>query len=70
MNKTPLENWIIKRTGITPENPDALKSYQLEKVLETLCYAKDNSRFYQKQLDGLGHRQIKSWELFEQLPLT
>ena len=70
MKKTPLENWIIKRTGISPENPDALKSYQLEKVLETLSYAKDNSRFYQKQLESIDPRQIKSWEQFEQLPLT
>ncbi|WP_303869141.1 DVU_1553 family AMP-dependent CoA ligase [Acetobacterium wieringae] len=70
MKKTPLENWIIKRTGISPANPDALKSYQLKKLVETLSYAKDNSRFYQNQLEGIDPRKIKSWDQFERLPFT
>ena len=70
MKKTPLEEWIIKRTGISPANSHALKTYQLEKLVETLSYAKDHSRFYQKQLAGIDPRQIKSWDQFERLPLT
>lgn len=70
MNKTPLEEWIIKRTGIIPENQDELKSYQFKKNIETLKYAKKNSPFYQKQLNDIDPDTINSWDCFKRLPFT
>jgi phenylacetate-coenzyme A ligase PaaK-like adenylate-forming protein len=70
MKKTPMEEWIIKRTGISPANPKELKTYQLKKIVETLNYAKKNSAFYQKQLAGINLEQIKSWDDFDQFPFT
>ncbi|WP_373482392.1 DVU_1553 family AMP-dependent CoA ligase [Acetobacterium sp.] len=70
MNKTPLEEWIIKRTGISPENQDELRSYQLKKIIETLNYAKKNSLFYQKQLNDIDPDTVNSWDDFNRLPFT
>jgi len=70
MKKTPMEEWIIKRTGIIPANQNQLKTYQLKKIVETLSYAKKNSAFYQKQLEGIDPEQIKSWDDFNRLPFT
>lgn len=70
MKKTPMEEWIIKRTGISPANPKELETYQFKKIVETLNYAKKNSAFYQKQLEGIDPEQIKSWEDFKRLPFT
>lgn len=70
MNKTPMEEWIIKRTGISPENQDELKSYQFKKIIETLKYAKKNSPFYQKQLNDIDPDTINSWDCFKRLPFT
>lgn len=70
MKKTPMEEWIIKRTGISPANQNELKTYQLKKIVETLSYAKNNSVFYQRQLDGIDPEQIKSWDDFNHLPFT
>jgi len=70
MKKTPMEEWIIKRTGISPTNPKELETYQLKKIVEALNYAKKNSAFYQKQLAGINPEQLKSWDDFYQLPFT
>ncbi|PKM60578.1 MAG: AMP-binding protein [Firmicutes bacterium HGW-Firmicutes-4] len=70
MKKTPMEEWIIKRTGITPANQNKLVTYQLKKIVETLSYAKKNSAFYQRQLEGIDPEQIKSWDDFNHLPFT
>lgn len=70
MNKTPMEAWIIKRTGISPENQDELRRYQLKKIIETLNYAKKNSLFYQKQLNDIDPDTINSWDDFNCIPFT
>lgn len=70
MKKTPMEEWIINRTGISPANPKELATFQLKKIVETLNYAKKNSAFYQKQFEGIDPEQIKSWDDFKQLPFT
>lgn len=70
MKKTPLEAWIIKRTSISPENQDELRSFQLEKIIETVNYAKTNSPFYQKHLNDFDPDLINSWDDFNRLPFT
>ena len=70
MNKTPMEDWIIQRTGISGANQEALEAYQLNKLIETLDYAKQNSVFYEKQLAGFDLTELKSLADFKQLPFT
>ncbi|MDD3307519.1 MAG: AMP-binding protein [Acetobacterium sp.] len=70
MKKTPLEEWIVKRTGISPANRNELESYQFKKMIETLNYAKENSPFYQKQLNGIDLEKISTWDDIKKLPFT
>lgn len=70
MKKTPMEDWIIQRTGITGANQEELEAYQLNKLTETLSYAKQNSAFYERHLEGFDGEDLKSLADFKRLPFT
>ncbi|MDK2940673.1 MAG: hypothetical protein PWP56_186 [Acetobacterium sp.] len=69
-NKTPMEDWIVKRTGLTSANQRSLNTYQFKKLVEVFEYAKANGAFYQKQFVDQDLREIKSWDDFKLLPFT
>ena len=69
-NKTPMEDWIVKRTGLTSANQRSLSTYQFKKLVEVFEYAKANGAFYQKQFVDQDLREIKSWDDFKLLPFT
>ena len=48
MQRTPLEDWIVERTGISRRSREALEEYQLRKIMETVQFARRHSRFYQE----------------------
>lgn len=68
MKKTPMEDWIIKRTGI--KSAEELQIYQLKKIVETLNQVKKQSAFYQKQLADVEPANIKNFDDFNKLPFT
>ena len=70
MTITPLESWIVERTQITHKSQEALRAYQLEKVIQTLTYAKAKSRFYNAKLKEIDLKSIRSFKAFEEIPLT
>jgi len=70
MKKTPLEDWIVNRTGIPAGNQTELEAYQFKKILETMDYAKKNSAFYKKHLDLIGENTIISLDDFKKIPFT
>ncbi len=70
MHITPLEDWILERTHLAPKSQEALRSYQLEKILKTLHYAKEKSRFYNETLKETDLKTITSLSDFEQIPFT
>jgi phenylacetate-coenzyme A ligase PaaK-like adenylate-forming protein len=50
---TPLEPWIARKIGLSPTEPltrEALRSYQLSALRETITYARKRSPFYQRHL--------------------
>lgn len=67
---TPLQNWILERTRLSAKSQEALRAYQFEKMLKTLEYAKEKSRFYQEQLQEIDLDAIRSLRDFEQIPFT
>ena len=69
MKKTPLEKWIAGKLGTAPE-PSSLRRYQLEKLRETLAYAKRGSRFYADKLRIIAPEDISSFEDVARLPFT
>ena len=70
MRLSPLEPWILERTCIPTHSREALQSYQLQALKETLLYAKVHSPFYARLLKEQDITAIDSLEAFEQLPLT
>lgn len=70
MKQTPLENWILKRTGIHERSREALEEYQIRQLVSTLHYAKDNSRYYKKLLAQSDIDSIKSISGFNSVPFT
>ncbi len=70
MHVTPLEDWIIERTHLAHKSQEALRAYQLEKLMHTLAYAKDKSRFYNEKLKETDLNSITSLGDFEQIPFT
>jgi len=70
MNVTPLENWILERTQLASKNQDALRAYQLEKIIQTLAYAKEKSRFYHEKIKEIDLNSITSFKDFECIPFT
>jgi len=69
-NKIPMEDWIVKRTGLTSAKQRSLSTYQFKKLVEVFEYAKANGAFYQKQFVDQDLRAIKSWDDFKLLPFT
>ena len=70
MKKTPLEDWIVDRSGIKERNRDHLEQYQLQRLAETLTYAKRNSRFYSEMLSGIRQSSLDSLQDFSNIPFT
>ena len=70
MKKTPLEDWIVNRTGIAAGNQTELEAYQLKKILETINYARKNSAFYKNHLAAIGPGTINSLDDVKNIPFT
>ena len=70
MNVTSLENWILERTHIASKSQEALKAYQLEKLIQTLTYAKEKSRFYHEKLKEIDPSSMTSFKDFERIAFT
>jgi Coenzyme F390 synthetase len=70
MRVTPLEDWIIKKSGIKSRNRHDLEKYQLSKLRETLAYVRQNSRFYKTRLLSVDEAGINTWDDFRNIPFT
>jgi phenylacetate-CoA ligase len=69
MEKTPLESWIVHKTGIKEYSRNLLEGYQLHKLKETISYAKNNSVFY-RDLFNINENEIHSFADFKNVPFT
>lgn len=45
MKLTPLEAWIVDKTGIKEKSREALENYQLNKIRKVIDYGKKYSKF-------------------------
>ena len=73
MTVTPLEPWIKSRIGIPASEPltrEALESYQLDRLRETLQYARRQSPFYRSLLRGECGARLDSLAELARLPFT
>ncbi|MCE5346891.1 MAG: hypothetical protein LLG13_11485, partial [Bacteroidales bacterium] len=70
MKVTPIEDWIVGKSGIKEKKPKILEEYQLKKVRETLYYVKKNSSFYGERLSKINEDKINSIDDFQNIPFT
>ncbi|MEN6460292.1 MAG: DVU_1553 family AMP-dependent CoA ligase [Syntrophomonas sp.] len=69
MERTPLESWIMQKIGMG-ESQKALERYQLDKLKETISYARKNSVFYKQHLMNIKEDRIDSFDSFQDIPFT
>lgn len=70
MKVTPLESWIIERTHLVNNTQESLKEYQLGKLIKTLNYAKEKSKFYKTTLKDIDVSSITSLDDFSAIAFT
>lgn len=70
MKLTPLENWIMCKSGIHDRKRELLEKYQLSLAAETVRYAKNNSRFYRDHLKNVNADEIRSIADLQSIPFT
>lgn len=70
MKLTPLENWVMRKSGMAQRSRELLEQYQLRRLQETIRYAQKNSRFYRESLKSIRADSIRSFEDFQGLPFT
>ena len=70
MKITPLENWIIRRSGIAEKSRNKLEEYQLDRIRETIRYAKNFSRFYREYLKNVAPDDVGSFRELQNIPFT
>lgn len=70
--RTTTDSWIATRIGIPTEGlmQEQIETWQLTAFIETLKYAKENSSFYKKHLEGVSLDRIKRIEDIAQIPLS
>ncbi len=70
MDISPLENWVVKKSGIDVGNQKALEQFWIEKIKETLTYVKKSSRFYENLLSHVDVDSIQDLNNFRKIPFT
>ena len=70
MKRTPLESWIIRRTGISEPRRELLEEYQLDLIRSTVRYTQESSRFYREYLKHIDADRIHSFSDVQSLPFT
>lgn len=71
MKQSPIHNWLAESTGLgTSLSPASLLRFQLERLRETLEYARSRSKFYENTLRGIPLAGISDLAALEQIPFT
>jgi phenylacetate-CoA ligase len=73
LNKTPLENWIKGKIGLSPQEGltrEILTDYQMDQLRKTLDYAREKSPFYRQWLVAHSSTGINKPEDLTGWPLT
>lgn len=70
--RTPTDNWIASRLGISTEELSAerLAGYQMERFRETVRYAAEHSPFYAEKLKGIDADSLRTPEDIRRLYVT
>lgn len=73
MIKQTMDQWIKHKIGLKETSDltrEAIESYQLQHILQTLSTAKDQSKYYEEKLQNIDLDEIKTLKDFERIPLS
>jgi phenylacetate-CoA ligase len=72
MKKTPLEDWIAGRikNGSDDLTENDIRTYQLERLRDTIDYVIDKSPFYKRRLQGFSSKDLHDINDLAKLPFT
>ena len=70
MEVTPLESWVLEKTNIKVKSREALEAWQLERIRESIAYAKSRSKFYNKRLKNIDEEGLRTIKDFQSIPFT
>lgn len=70
MKITPLEDWIVEKSGIRDRNLKALEEYQLARIKKVISMVREKSRFYHELLEDIDEYNINSFKEFSKIPFT
>lgn len=72
MKKAPLETLMAQKVGVNRDafTRQGLASYQLQKLRETICWAKLHSAFYRKRLNNFNETEFNCLADLQKLPFT
>ncbi|HVN20735.1 MAG TPA: AMP-binding protein [Dongiaceae bacterium] len=71
-DKTPLESWIARKIGLggSTVTREKISHYQLQKVRETLRWARSHSPFYKQRFSAFSENFPASFAHFASMPFT
>ncbi len=70
MEVTPLERWVLEKTNIKEKSQEALEAWQLDRIKESIAYAKSRSKFYNKHLEKIDEKGLGTIKDFQSIPFT
>jgi phenylacetate-coenzyme A ligase PaaK-like adenylate-forming protein len=72
MKITPMENWILRKIGNGKQHltRDMIEAYQLDKLCETIGWARKKSYFYRTRLADIRDDKLCCLKDLERLPFT
>ena len=71
MRLSPVEMWAAEKTGLRERlNPQTLEAWQMKKIREVVCYARERSPFYAKFFADLDESALATYEDLSRLPFT
>ncbi|MFB0919692.1 MAG: phenylacetate--CoA ligase family protein [Oscillospiraceae bacterium] len=70
MEPTPLENWIIRKSGIGEGSRKLLEEYQINLIKKTIEYSKSRSRFYGEMFRNISPNEINCLSDMQKIPFT
>ncbi len=68
---SPVQPWVAERTNLGEKlTAETLKAWQLDKAQKIIEYARNNSAFYHKHLQGVDESKIMSVQDMQNIPFT
>lgn len=71
MKQSPVETWAAEKTGLRGKmNPQTLEEWQMQKIREAVCYARERSPLYARNLSDVDVSGLVRYADLSRIPFT